>query len=42
MIFAISKAGENYAIDKWGAKSDQIQISRLGISNNYKIDFNKK
>jgi len=41
MIFAISKAGRNYAIDKWRAKPDQIQISRLGISNNYKIVFNK-
>ena len=41
MIFAISQAGKNYAIDKWGAKSDQVQISRLGISNNYKMDLNK-
>ena len=40
-IFAISKAGKTYAIDKWGAKSDQIQVSRLGISNNYKIDLKK-
>jgi len=41
-IFAISKAGKNYAIEKWKTKSNQIQISRLGISNNYKLNLNEQ
>lgn len=41
MVFAVSESGRAYAIDKWGAKPDQIQISRLGIANNYKIDLKK-
>ena len=39
MIFSISNSGRKYAIDKWRAKSKQIQISRLGVLNNYKIDI---
>jgi glycosyltransferase involved in cell wall biosynthesis len=41
MIFAISKAGKKYAIDKWRINPNQIQLSHLGISNKYTIDFNR-